>query len=60
MKKILCIVAVVVCAYACDLRDQEKLSSKVRTVTVVDVATGDTIQIEFTGNPGVADQAYKK
>jgi endonuclease YncB( thermonuclease family) len=60
MKKILCIAAVVVCAYACSHQDPETSSSKVKTVTVVDVATGDTIQIKFTGNPGVADQAYKK
>ena len=41
-------------------RRTESPSKQVKTITVVDVATGDTIVIEFSGNPGVADKAFKK
>ncbi len=36
-----------------------KNQRKVNTVTVVDVVSGDTIQIEFSTNGGVPSSAYK-
>ena len=35
------------------------MSREVRTITVVDVYTGDTVQIKLSNNPGVSDKAYK-
>lgn len=63
MKKILLVLTTFSLLTSCDMRSEEHkelLSRKVRTVTVIDVATGDTIQLEFSGNPGVADIAFKK
>jgi Na+-transporting methylmalonyl-CoA/oxaloacetate decarboxylase gamma subunit len=36
-----------------------KQERRVNTLTVVDVNTGDTIQIEFSRNGGVPSSAYK-
>ena len=61
MKTVLVIVTLLA-LISCDMRSaetKELQSREVDSITVIDVYTGDTIQIEFSGNPGVADKAYK-
>jgi hypothetical protein len=38
----------------------EKENNRVYDLTVIDIQTGDTIQIHISGNPGIASEAYKK
>jgi len=39
--------------------DNKSTEERVKTITVVDVQTGDTIQITLPGNPGIASSAKK-
>ena len=59
--KLILFVMTLLAFYSCDMskQEKEKPSREVRTITVVDVYTGDTVQIKLSNNPGVSDKAYK-
>ena len=63
MSKIVLIISTLLIFSSCDVtydeKNKELQSREVNCVTVVDVYTGDTIQLLFKGNPGRADRAYK-
>ena len=61
MKKVLSILTAFAILTSCNMPERKyQRDHEVKTVTVVDITTGDTIIIQFSGNPGVADQAFKK
>jgi len=49
------------CSGLIERQEKREIKNKrrVNTVTVVDVNTGDTVQIEFSRNGGVPSSAYK-
>lgn len=59
--RLILFVMILLAFYSCDIskQEKEKRSREVRIVTVMDVYTGDTIQIKLSNNPSVSDKAYK-
>ncbi len=49
------------CSGLIERQEKREIKNKrrINTVTVVDVNTGDTVQIEFSRNGGVPSSAYK-